>query len=68
MDHSLLSARRTAHLKIAMVAIVCATVVILVGMNAKTADFAAAHIQANGGVVKAGQPAVYSAWKALVIR
>ena len=40
MDHSLLSAGLSTHLKIVSVALVLAIVVVLVGVNARTFDVA----------------------------
>jgi hypothetical protein len=68
MDHSLLSAGRTTHLKIVAVALVFAIVVVLVGVNARTSDIATAHSQTKGAVVKAGQPATYADNEAQAVR
>jgi hypothetical protein len=58
MDHSLLTASRTTHVKIVVVALLGAILVVTVGI--------ASHLGATGssavapGVVKAGEPAAYS--------
>jgi hypothetical protein len=67
MDHSLLSAGRTTHLKIVSVALVFAILVVLVGINARITDLAS-NGQTKGTVVKAGQPAEYADHEALAIR
>ena len=68
MNYSLLSAGRTAHLKIVSVALVCAIVVVLVGINARTSDIATPQVQAKSSVVKAGQPAKYAVQETAAIR
>ncbi len=59
MNHSLVTADRTTHLKIVAVSLVAAIAVILVGMTARITDTgnASANLQAHGPVVKAGKPA-----------
>jgi len=68
MDYSLLSAGRTAHLKIVAVALAFSIVVVIVGINARTTDIATAQVQANGVVVKAGQPTKSAGQEASTIR
>jgi hypothetical protein len=60
MDHSLLTARLNTHLKIVGVALVLATGVVLVVVNAKTSDIATAGSQTIGDVVKAGRSVGYA--------
>jgi hypothetical protein len=58
MNHSLVTADRTTHLKIVAVSLVAAIAVILVGVSARIADSgASAKLEANGPVLKAGKPA-----------
>jgi hypothetical protein len=59
MNHSLVTADRTTHLKIVAVSLVAAIAVILVGITARITDTgsASASLQAHGPVVKAGKPA-----------
>jgi len=62
MNHSLLSADRGTHVKIVVVALVAALTVVVAGISAhvnETSNMTAA-VKANGPVVKAGAPAVYS--------
>jgi len=67
MDYSLQSAGRTAHLKMVVVALACAAVIVLVGLNAKT-DIATADLQTKSVVVKAGQPMRYADQETSTIR
>jgi hypothetical protein len=59
MNHSLVTADRSTHLKIVAVSLVAAIAVILVGVTARITDAgnASANLQAHGPVVKAGKPA-----------
>ena len=58
MNHSLVTADRTTHLKIVAVSLVAAIAVILVGVTARISDTgASAKLEANGPVLKAGKPA-----------
>ena len=63
MNHSLVTADRTTHLKIVAVSLVAAIAVILVGITARVTDTgsASANLQAQGPVVKAGKPAAVTA-------
>ena len=62
MNHSLVTADRTTHLKIVAVSLVAAIAVILVGVTARISDTgASAKIEANGPVLKAGKPATITA-------
>jgi hypothetical protein len=59
MNHSLVTADRTTHLKIVALSLVAAIAVILVGVTARVTDNgASASLQAHGPVLKAGKPAV----------
>jgi hypothetical protein len=59
MNHSLVTADRTTHLKIVAVSLMAAIAVILVGVTARVTDNgASASLQAHGPVLKAGKPAV----------
>jgi hypothetical protein len=62
MNHSLLSADRGTHVKIVVVALVGALAVVIAGISAHVSDAGnmTAAVKANGPVVKAGAPAVYS--------
>jgi hypothetical protein len=62
MNHSLLSADRGTHVKIVVVALLAALTVVIAGISAHVGEPAnmAAAVKANGTVVKAGVPAVYS--------
>ena len=62
MNHSLVTADRTTHLKIVAVSLVAAIAVILVGVTARISDTgASAKLEANGPVLKAGKPATITA-------
>jgi cytochrome oxidase Cu insertion factor (SCO1/SenC/PrrC family) len=63
MNHSLVTADRTTHLKIVAVSLAAAIAVILVGITARVTDTAtaSANLQAHGPVVKAGKPAAITA-------
>jgi hypothetical protein len=61
MNHSIYSADRATHLKIVVVALVCATAVAGVGVAARMASVAVpgtatARLQGTGPIVRAGQP------------
>jgi len=62
MNHSLLSADRGTHLKIVVVALVGAIAVVIAGISAHVSDAGnmTAAVKANGPLVKAGTPAIYS--------
>jgi len=59
MNHSLVTADRTTHLKIVAVSLVAAIAVIVVGVTARIADTgtASAKLESHGPVLKAGKPA-----------
>ena len=62
MNHSLLSADRGTHMKIVVVALVAALTVVIAGISTHVSEPGnmTAAVKANGPVVKAGAPAVYS--------
>ena len=62
MNHSLRSADRSTHLKIAVIALIGALVVVLLGLNARVGDTPSvtARHETDGPVLKAGQPATYT--------
>jgi len=70
MNHSLTSASRTTHLKIAAVSLIAAIVVVVVGINARISDASAtARIRSEGPVVvKAGKPATLTSHDGSTIR
>ena len=59
MNHSIITADRTTHLKIVAVSLAAAIAVIVVGITARVTDTtgASANLQAHGPVLKAGKPA-----------
>jgi len=63
MNHSLVTADRTTHLKIVVVSLVAAIAVILVGITARISDTgtASAKLEAHGPVLKAGKNSVVTA-------
>ena len=62
MNHSLVTADRTTHLKIVVVALIAAIVVVAGGITAHVASVETASVRTGieGGVVKAGKPATYT--------
>lgn len=62
MNHSLLNADRGTHVKIVVIALVAALTVVIAGVSAHVSASGnmTAAVKANGPVVKAGAPAVYS--------
>ncbi len=60
MNHSLVTADRTTHLKSVAVSLVAAIAVILVGITARISDTgtATAKLEAHGPVLKAGKNSV----------
>ena len=69
MNHSLVTADRTTHLKIVAVSLVAAIAVILVGVTARITDTgASAKLEANGPVLKAGKPATVTSRDATAIQ
>jgi hypothetical protein len=63
MNHSLVTADRTTHLKIVAVSLIAAIAVILVGVTARISDTgnASAKLETQGPVLKAGKPATITA-------
>jgi hypothetical protein len=70
MNHSLVTADRTTHLKIVAVSLVAAIAVILVGITARIADpdTATARLEAHGPVLKAGKPSAVTVRDGTTIR
>ena len=70
MNHSLVTADRTTHLKIVAVSLVAAIAVILVGITARVTDdsSASASLQAHGPVLKAGKPSAVTAAEGTAVR
>lgn len=69
MNHSLVTADRTTHLKIVAVSLLAAIAVIVVGISARmTDDTATAGIQTTGPVLKAGKPAAVTVRDTTAIR
>jgi hypothetical protein len=70
MNHSLVTADRTTHLKIVAVSLIAAIAVILVGITARIADpdTASARLEAQGPVLKAGKPSAITARDNTAIR
>ena len=69
MNHSLVTADRTTHLKIVAVSLVAAIAVILVGITARVTDSgASANLQAHGPVLKAGKLAAITAIDGSTVR
>jgi len=62
MNHSLLSADRTTHLKIASIALLGVLIVVATGIAARLTAAPVAP------VIKAGQPAMYSSLRDAAIR
>jgi len=60
-NHSLVTADRSTHLKIAAVALLATVVVVAVGFRARTdAGTDTARVETSGPVVKAGKPASFT--------
>ena len=70
MNHSLVTADRTTHLKIVAVSLVAAIAVILVGITARVTDdsSASANLQAHGPVIKASKPTAVTAAEGTAVR
>ena len=70
MNHSLVTADRTTHLKIVAVSLVAAIAVILVGITARVTDEsgASANLQAHGPVLKAGKPAALTVREGIAVQ
>ena len=63
MNHSLVTADRTTHMKIVAVSLIAAIAVILVGVTARISDTGntSAKVETQGPVLKAGKPATITA-------
>jgi Na+/citrate or Na+/malate symporter len=63
MNDSFITADRTTHLKVVVIALAAAVIVAIIGINARLSDVGdlTASMNTNGQVVKAGRPAVYTA-------
>jgi hypothetical protein len=70
MNHSLVTADRTTHLKIVAVSLIAAIAVIMVGITARIAepDTASARLETQGPVLKAGKPSAITARETTAIR
>jgi hypothetical protein len=70
MNHSLVTADRTTHLKIVAVSLIAAIAVILVGITARITDpdTATARLEAHGPVLKAGKPSAVTVRDGTAIR
>jgi len=66
MDHSLLTASRTTHVKIVVVALLSAIVVVSVGIAAHVGAAPSAELAPN--VLKAGQPVTYTRHSGALVR
>jgi len=68
MNHSLVTADSATHLKIVVVALIGAILVVGVGIGARVAGTATMGLDANGPVLKAGHPAVYTSHSGSFVR
>ena len=68
MDSSLLRAGRATHLKIALVSLAATIVVVIVGINARTANVDTASTATGSAVVKAGQTTGYAGNESATVR
>ncbi len=70
MNHSLVTADRTTHLKIVALSLIAAIAVILIGITARITDpdIANARIEAHGPVLKAGKPSAVTVRDGIAIR
>jgi hypothetical protein len=74
MNHSILSANRTTHLKIVLVSLMAAILVVSIGIAARVStsgvELAGVHPQspATAGVVKANRPVVWTDVQGTTIR
>ena len=67
-NSSLLTADRMTHLKIVVMALVCATLVAGVGIAARVSDGTTGRLQATGPVIKAAKPVTASTGEDSTIR
>jgi hypothetical protein len=68
MNHSLLTADRTTHLKIVVVALVAAVVVVAVGVTARITETGTATARMDAPVMKAGKPSIVTSRDDAAIR
>jgi len=70
MTSSLIGADRSTHLKIAAIALIAATVVVIVGLTGRISDSPRdlAGVPSNGTVVKAGTPVNVTSQSGVVVR
>lgn len=70
MNHSLITADRTTHLKIVALSLIAAIAVVAVGITARITDtgVASARLEAQGPVIKAGKPAAVTVRDGVTIR
>ena len=71
MNHSLVTADRTTHLKIVAVSLLAAIAVILVGITARLADtdgLTTSRMEAHGPALKVGKPSALTAREGITIR
>ena len=70
MNHSLVTADRTTHLKIVAVSLIAAIAVILVGITARITDgdTTTARLETQGPVLKAGKPSTVTVREGVSVR
>jgi hypothetical protein len=68
MNHSLLTADRTTHLKIVVVALVAAILVVSVGITGHLARDETAGVRSDGPVLRAGKLPTYTGRDAPLVR
>jgi len=70
MNHSLVTADRTTHLKIVAVSLIAAIAVILVGITARITDgdTTTARLETQGPVLKAGKPSAVTVREGVSVR
>ncbi len=68
MNHSLIGASATTHLKIVVAALIGATLVVATGIAARLADADSRTARIEAPVIKAGQPQAYSNREDSVVR
>lgn len=67
-NSTLLTADRTTHLKIVVLALACATLVAGIGIASRLTDSAAGRLEATAPVVKAGTPMTAASRGPTIIR
>lgn len=68
MDHSLIGASATTHVKIVVAALIGATLVVIVGIAGRLANDIDGTSRSASTVIKAGQPAAYTTRDGVVVR